>query len=615
MGNALEFLLKLTDMLTPGMRQAAAVTDSSAARIQRQMEQTQGSTRRMSASVNELRDRLDAINKVRFSTTIKKEFDESTRAAQRLERQISKLEGTSSSGSRLLAGLSGGLVAMGLGKSALGLAAEREQQRISFGVMTGSKEAGDQMLNDIVKMGAKTPFESGDLVKAAQTMKQFGIENGKIMPNLQMLGDVAGGNAEKLQSLSLAFSQVQSTGRLQGQDLLQLINSGFNPLLVISQQTGISMAELKKKMEAGAISADMVTKAFQSATGPGGQFYQMMEKQSQTLAGRWSTFLDNGKQKLLAFGNALMPIASWLLDFASAAMEGEPWAVALAAGIGLLTLSVTWATIQTTAYSLATKSAAFFTGIWNGVQAVFNATMWANPITWVIASIVALIAVIGYVIYTTDGWGKQWDNTIKFFKFSWASFKDYFTLLWLNVQDSFMSGLELIEKGWYKLKSLWDSEGAKAGLASINNQQAQRAAEIAKTKGVLETDLKAANDALKWELHSNGKGMGTMVADIKQKLGIGGLDKKGVSPVTAGAPGATSISKGDFSGLADGKAKGGANSINQGGQRSIVINVGKQIEKLEVHVMSAKEGAQEIESIVREATRRMLFGLNGVVTN
>ncbi|RYF85844.1 MAG: hypothetical protein EOO03_12670, partial [Chitinophagaceae bacterium] len=292
MANALEFLLKLTDMLTPGMRQAAAVTDSSAARIQRQMEQTAGSSKRMGASVNELRQQLDSINKVRFSTTIKKEFDESTRAAQRLERQISKMEGTSGGGGRMLAGMLGGIGAVGLGKSALGMAAEREQQRISFGVMTGDQKTGDALLNDVVKMGAQTPYMNDELIKSAQTMKMFGVETKSIMPNLRMLGDVASGNSEKLQLLTLAFSQVQAAGRLQGQDLLQMVNAGFNPLQIISQKTGISLAELRKQMEKGAISADMVTKAFQAATGPGGQFYQMMEKQSQTLAGRWSTFMD-----------------------------------------------------------------------------------------------------------------------------------------------------------------------------------------------------------------------------------------------------------------------------------------------------------------------------------
>lgn len=72
-----------------------------------------------------------------------------------------------------------------------------------------------------------------------------------------------------------------------------------------------------------------------------------------------------------------------------------------------------------------------------------------------------------------------------------------------------------------------------------------------------------------------------------------------------------------FAGLGTdgGSGKSKADSINSGGQRSIVINIGKQIEKLEVHVMDAKEGVNEIEGMVREAMRRVLYSVNGVATN
>ena len=103
-----------------------------------------------------------------------------------------------------------------------------------------------------------------------------------VVPTLKMLGDIAGADQNKLNGLALVFGQIQSTGRLMGQDLLQLINQGFNPLTEISKQTGMSVADLKKAMEKGAISADMVTLAFKSATSAGGLFYGNLEAQSQT---------------------------------------------------------------------------------------------------------------------------------------------------------------------------------------------------------------------------------------------------------------------------------------------------------------------------------------------
>jgi tape measure domain-containing protein len=110
-----------------------------------------------------------------------------------------------------------------------------------------------------------------------------------------MLGDVSMGNKEKLSGLSLAFAQVQATGRLMGQDLLQMINQGFNPLQIISEKTGKSMSVLKKEMEDGKISAEMVTGAFETATSQGGLFYQGMDRGAKTLNGTFSTLWDNIK--------------------------------------------------------------------------------------------------------------------------------------------------------------------------------------------------------------------------------------------------------------------------------------------------------------------------------
>src|SRR5690606_25401177 len=92
------------------------------------------------------------------------------------------------------------------------------------------------------------------------------------------IGDIAMGDANKMNSLTLAYSQMTSTGKLMGQDLLQMINAGFNPLNEISKKTGKSIGDLKKEMEQGKISANMVEKAFIGATSEGGQFYMMAEK-------------------------------------------------------------------------------------------------------------------------------------------------------------------------------------------------------------------------------------------------------------------------------------------------------------------------------------------------
>jgi len=92
-----------------------------------------------------------------------------------------------------------------------------------------------------------------------------------------------------------------------GQDLLQMINSGFNPLKVIADKTGRSMADLKAAMEKGGISAEMVAEAFASATAEGGMFFNGMEKASKTLPGLMSTLSDDIGALGRSFAQLLMP--------------------------------------------------------------------------------------------------------------------------------------------------------------------------------------------------------------------------------------------------------------------------------------------------------------------
>lgn len=150
----------------------------------------------------------------------------------------------------------------------------------------GNAEAAQDMYDRIAEYGKQTVYDKSGLVEAQKTMMSFGIEGEKAFATLKQIGDIAMGDSQKMQSLSLAFAQMSSTGKLTGQDLMQMINAGFNPLQEISRTTGISIGELKEKMADGAISADMVAQAFASATSEGGLFYEGAEKGGETMAGK-----------------------------------------------------------------------------------------------------------------------------------------------------------------------------------------------------------------------------------------------------------------------------------------------------------------------------------------
>ena len=157
---------------------------------------------------------------------------------------------------------------------------EMEALQISFQTLAGT-QMGKQLYEDIKQFAATTPMMMGDLAKGAQTLLGFNIEAEKVMPILRQIGDISMGDAQKFGSLTLAFAQMSSTGKLMGQDLLQMINAGFNPLVIIAEKTGKTIGELKEEMAQGKISVEMVEDAFKSAASEGGKFNGMLQQQAK----------------------------------------------------------------------------------------------------------------------------------------------------------------------------------------------------------------------------------------------------------------------------------------------------------------------------------------------
>jgi tape measure domain-containing protein len=204
-----------------------------------------------------------------------------------------------------------GLVAAGAG--VVKVAMDMERVGVAFRVMIGDAEKSRQLLQDIADMARTSPLSIAQYQQAGQTLLQFGMQAGEVLPVLDSLGNIAAGDGEKLSRLALAFGQMQSAGRLMGQDLLQMINAGFNPLQEISERTGESMESLKKRMSEGAVSAAEVTASFRAATGAGGRFAGMNEEISQTAAGVYATLQSEVYELAIAMGNVLLPTAKGVL--------------------------------------------------------------------------------------------------------------------------------------------------------------------------------------------------------------------------------------------------------------------------------------------------------------
>ncbi len=206
-------------------------------------------------------------------------------------------------------------------QTSMSLAATAESNKISLEVLTGSAEKARFLFEGFIALDRSSPLSRADFSRAAQTLVGYGLAAEQTMPALRALSEVSVGNAERFQSLALAFGQVTANGRLMGQEVLQMVNAGFNPLQEISRNTGRSMADLKKDMENGAVSAQMVEDAFKSATSEGGRFYEMNERLKNSAAGQYAKMKSDVELLATEIGTNLLPAAKALMEVMNAGAD------------------------------------------------------------------------------------------------------------------------------------------------------------------------------------------------------------------------------------------------------------------------------------------------------
>ena len=494
---------------------------------------------------------------------------------------------------------------------------EQEMRNVSFEVLFGGVDNAKQMIDQVSDYAAKSPYGKVGLSEATQMMAGFGIAQEKIMPNMKMIGDIAMGDAQKFQSLALVLSQVSSLGYMQGNDKLQFINAGFNPLKELEKMTGKSVGQLETMMSKGQISIGMIEDALKHATSEGGQFYGMIDKINGTASGQWATAMDNISEKMLnLYDNVLQPMILPALQKFNVFLDDPIGTLGrltdkFTSDFPIISGLIIGVTAALVTYQVVTGLITVATGLWTAAQWLLNAALTANPVGLIIAGVVALIALIAFLIIKIDGWGDTWDNVIKLCTLVFDSFKSNLQLKWLQIQDFFMKGLETIEKGWYKLQSLWNEDAANAGLAKLESQRNERAKEIAEVKGKIDDINNQISNLDVIQLKVNDTSFSDVANSLKNKLGIS-------SP---GIPG-TDMTPGGVAGASGGNGSGGskagkdtANSIATGGSKTthITINLGELVGTININKNGFRESTKDMEDQVLDAMTRVLSMSQGQI--
>lgn len=201
-------------------------------------------------------------------------------------------------------GMAGGILNMGI--ASVQAAAQMRQYEIAFQTMLKSAEAGTQMLRDLQQFAADTPFDVPGVVSAGQQLMAFGFKAEEIIPMLTNLGDAASGlglGTEGVSRLAYALGQMQTSGKLNAQDMMQLTSAGISAWDMLAQAAGKTVAEMKDLCSKGAIDSKAAVQTI--VAGMNDQFGGMMAKTSDEVAGLLANIEETAGNTSAAVGKYL----------------------------------------------------------------------------------------------------------------------------------------------------------------------------------------------------------------------------------------------------------------------------------------------------------------------
>ena len=191
--------------------------------------------------------------------------------------------------------------------SVVKLAADAELAEAKFSVLLGNARDGAAMFKQLEKFALRTSFTIESASEAATMLLAKGVKQADVIGTMQLLGDLAMGDTEKLGLLAKAYTDVQAKGRLMAQEQNQFAENGINLFELLNKTTGKNAAQLLAMREAGQITFDMVRTALQAATSEGGKFFGALEKGNATFLGQWNSLIEGVQTLGRMLGQMVLP--------------------------------------------------------------------------------------------------------------------------------------------------------------------------------------------------------------------------------------------------------------------------------------------------------------------
>lgn len=334
--------------------------------------------------------------------------------------------------------------------------AEFELQRVALGALIQDAQKADMIFEQIKVQAVKSPYEVKDLVTYTKQLAAYGVKADDLMGTMNDLADISAGLGADMNRIILAYGQIQAAGVLKGTELKQLTELGLPMVELLADYYStlrnevVTTSEVFDMISNKEIPFEAVQSILQDLTSEGGRFFDMQEKQAETLQGQWSNMKDTlsimfdeigRSEEVRALLNGMIDSVKWLAENWRLVWKGVKSVVlaygslkvatsltkALAVTMDVLRYSETRAQIATNKYNVARIAAnrtlltqgrvasltarqmqlvaflemraATATNVLTRAFAKLGAVLMANPVT----AIMALVGGIASFVIATKG--------------------------------------------------------------------------------------------------------------------------------------------------------------------------------------------------------------------
>lgn len=232
-----------------------------------------------------------------------------------------------------------------------------QQLELAFGTMLGSTAKATDLMQQMVDTAAKTPFDLMGVAEGAKQLLAYGVSADKVNDTLVRLGNIASGLSIPLNDIVYLYGTTMVQGRLYAQDVRQFTGRGIPLVKELAEKYHTTADNINAMVSAGKIGFPDVEEVLNKMTNAGGQFYQLMEKQSSSLTGQIANLEDAWDSALNSFGEQTEGALSAGIQGATYIVEHMDDVVRILKSVAIAYGSVKAATVLA---SVATKG---YTGI------------------------------------------------------------------------------------------------------------------------------------------------------------------------------------------------------------------------------------------------------------